>query len=235
MAASARRRAALKPVPAVEVDYWRQLDIFSPEKFTTPVTVIGAGATGSWITLLLAKMGVRDITVYDFDVVENHNIPNQIFGLADVGRLKVEALADAVKAATGISIKPIAKRFTNQPLTGIVFVLTDTMASRKQMWEESIRAKRAVTLLIETRLGAEGGYVFAIRPTLPKQIMAYEQRMFSDEEAEESPCTRRAIAPTVATIAGIAVYTLVSFATDQPYVNETMISLSPPFAQTKKF
>ena len=75
-----------------EVDYWRQLDIFSPKNFTTSITIIGAGATGSYIAWLLAKMGCRDITVYDADKIENHNLPNQIYGIKDIGKKKVLAI-----------------------------------------------------------------------------------------------------------------------------------------------
>ena len=58
--------------------YWRQTDIVDADRLAElPVTVIGAGATGSFITLALAKMGVRHITVYDDDTVEEHNLPNQ--------------------------------------------------------------------------------------------------------------------------------------------------------------
>ena len=120
------------------VDYWRQLDVFSPTKFKKNVTVIGAGATGSYCVWLLAKMGCRRITVYDFDEIENYNIPNQMYGVSDVGKKKVDALAERIKESAGIVIKPIPKRFEKESLNGIVFVLTDTMESRKKIWEQSI-------------------------------------------------------------------------------------------------
>lgn len=218
-----------------EVDYWRQLDIFSPSKFKKSITVIGAGATGSYIVWLLAKMGCQDITVYDFDKVENHNLPNQIFGLDDIGEKKVEALAKAVNAGTDIKIKTVQKKFSKGSLKGIVFVLTDTMESRKIIWESSIRYQLKVDLLIETRMEAEGGRVYAIKPAAPKQIAAYERTLYSDAEAEESPCTRRAIAPTVATLAGIAVFTMINFANNKSFANEVIVSLSPIVILNKNF
>lgn len=210
-----------------EIDYWRQLDIFAPSKFKKPIIVIGAGATGSYIVWLLAKMGCQDITVYDFDKVENHNLPNQVFGLEDVGKKKVDALAKAIETNTGIKIKTIPKKFTKGSLKGIVFVLTDTMKSRKTIWASSIRYQLKVDLMIETRMEAEGGRVYAVKPAMPKQIAAYEKTLYSDAEAEESPCTRRAIVPTVATLAGIAVFTMISFANNKSFANEVIVSLSP--------
>lgn len=218
-----------------EVDYWRQLGIFAPGKFNKPITVIGAGATGSYIVWLLAKMGCRDITVYDHDKVENHNLPNQVFGLEDIGKKKVIALAAAVEAGTGVKIKPIPKKFSKGQLAGIVYVLTDTMASRKAIWESSIRYQLSVDLMIETRMGAEGGMIYAVKPCLPDHIAAYEQTLYTDAEAEKSPCTSRAIAPTVATLAGMATFTMISFVAGKPFANEAIVSLSPLMILSKNY
>ncbi len=227
--------AAAKNKPTSEPDYWRQLDIFAPSNFKKPITVIGVGATGSYIVWLLAKMGCKDITVYDFDEVENHNLPNQVFGLADVGKKKVDALAKAVEAGTGIKIKAVSKKFTKGSMKGIVFVLTDTMESRKTIWESSVRYQLKVDLMIETRMEAEGGRIYAIKPAMPNQIAAYEKTLYSDAEAEESPCTRRAIAPTVATLAGMAVFTMINFANNKKFANEAIVSLSPLIVLSKNY
>ena len=216
-------------------DFWRQLDIFSPTKFKTPITIIGAGATGSYITMLLAKMGCQDITVYDDDVVETHNLPNQVFRLKDVGSKKVDALAEMVLDATGVKINPVPEKFTEGPLKGIVFVLTDTMKSRKQIWDKSISWQLGVELLIETRMEAEGGRIYVIKPTIPSQVEAYEKTLYSDEESAESACTRRAIAPTVDTIAGMAVFSMLNHVNNKPYPSEVIISLSPMLILSKKF
>jgi len=218
-----------------EPDYWRQLDIFSPSKFKTPITIIGAGATGSYITMLLAKMGCKDITVYDDDEVETHNLPNQIFRIKDVGAKKVLALAEMVLEATGTEIKAIPKKFTGGPLKGIVFALTDTMKSRKQIWDKSVKYQLSVDLLLETRMEAEGGRIYAVKPSIPAQVEAYEKTLYTDKEAVESVCTRRAIAPTVETIAGMAVFDMINFVNNKPFPNETILSLSPLLTLSKKF
>jgi hypothetical protein len=218
-----------------EPDYWRQLDIFAPSNFKKSITVIGAGATGSYIVWLLAKMGCKDITVYDFDMVEDHNLPNQVFGLADVGKKKVDALAKAVEAGTGIKIKAVSKKFLKGSLKGIVFVLTDTMESRKTIWESSVRYQLKVDLMIETRMEAEGGRIYAIKPAMPQHVAAYEKTLYTDAEAEESPCTRRAIAPTVATLAGMAVFTMINFANSKKFANEAIVSLSPLIVLSKNY
>ena len=59
--------------------FLRQLDIADPSKFKDkPVTVIGAGGIGAATAVALAKTGFENITVYDFDTLEEHNIPSQL-------------------------------------------------------------------------------------------------------------------------------------------------------------
>ena len=86
----------------MRIDYWRQLDIFDPMKFNAPVVIIGAGALGGWVANVLTKSGVRDLTVYDFDKVEEHNLPNQPYGIVDIGKLKVIALQELVFRNCGL-------------------------------------------------------------------------------------------------------------------------------------
>src|SRR5690554_7355564 len=62
--------------------------------------------------LQLAKLGITNITVWDFDVVEEHNVPNQLFGLNDIGKPKVEALKQIVAEHTGTEINIKNEKFT---------------------------------------------------------------------------------------------------------------------------
>lgn len=61
----------------------------------TTVHIIGCGATGSHLALLLAKTGLV-LHVYDYDEVEEHNIGNQIFTKQYVGLNKATAVAHLV-------------------------------------------------------------------------------------------------------------------------------------------
>lgn len=186
-------------------DYWRQLDVFNPTNFKTPVHIIGVGATGSWIALVLAKMGVQNITAWDFDCVEVHNLPNQIYGLEEVGLLKVEALKKILYRDCGVEITAKAERVDgSQKLSGIVYICVDTMSARREIWEKSLKLNIGISLVVETRLGAELGLIYTIRPLNPRDIKGYENTLYSDEEAEESPCTYRAISTVVSSIAGLA-------------------------------
>ena len=213
----------------VTVDYWRQLDIFSPEEFgDKEVHVVGVGATGSYIALLLAKMGVSNLHVWDFDIVESHNLPNQIFRLKDVGRAKVDALAEIIEEATGIKITVHNEAVLGgTALKGIVFLLVDSMNVRKDIWNGSLKFKLPVELMVETRMAIDNGRIYAIRPSRPADIKLWEGTLYSDEEAEESPCTSRSIGPTVAYIAGIAVWKLIKFFNGEEFQRELILSARP--------
>ncbi len=224
------------------VDYWRQLDVFSPEKFgDKPVHFIGGGATGSFASfitadffmpLLAAKMGVPKIHVWDYDTVEDHNVPNQIMGPGDVNEKspvpKVDALREHILRLTGIEIVAHNKRVTGgTELSGIVFLLVDSMDVRKEIWDGAIKMNPNVDLMVETRMAIDGGYIYTIKPTDLDDVRFWEAAWYPDSEAEESPCTSRAISPTVAMIAAHAVWKLIKFANGLEYQRELLISAQP--------
>lgn len=61
------------------------------------VLIVGLGAVGSWVACTLAQSGVKSFIVLDPDTVDVSNLHRQ-FGYTekDIGRLKVDALADAL-------------------------------------------------------------------------------------------------------------------------------------------
>ena len=123
----------------------------------------------------LAKLGIKNIHVWDFDTVEAHNVANQAFGLEHVGMKKVSALFEIVKAQTGIEIQTHDEKVDGtQKLGAYVFVLTDTMASRKEIWSKGLKLKLQVSLLVETRMGVDQGRVYVLDPKKPSNIKGYE-------------------------------------------------------------
>ena len=73
------------------------------------VAVVGASGTGSPVVEMLARLGVGEIVLVDPDLVEERNL-NRILNATrdDVGRPKVEVLADAVRRmGLGTRVVPI--------------------------------------------------------------------------------------------------------------------------------
>jgi molybdopterin/thiamine biosynthesis adenylyltransferase len=60
------------------------------------VAILGVGSGGSFIALELAKAGVGRFTLIDHDRVEVGNVSRHACGLRDVGRLKVNAIAEMI-------------------------------------------------------------------------------------------------------------------------------------------
>lgn len=117
-------------------------DVFNPCSVKDRIHIIGCGAGGSTIAELFARYGLTKITLYDFDRVESHNIANQMFRDADIGRLKTEALKDII-----CEINPDAEsdiRLENegwhgQRLSGYVFLCVDTIELRREIVEANRR------------------------------------------------------------------------------------------------
>ena len=63
------------------------------------VTIIGIGGVGSWIAEALARSAVQNIILIDLDDICVTNTNRQIHAIdANVGRLKVEAMADRIRS-----------------------------------------------------------------------------------------------------------------------------------------
>lgn len=195
------------------VDPLRHLSVFKPAAFgARRVDVIGCGATGSRVAYDLACLGVENVHVWDFDRIEEHNLANQpYYGLEDVGQLKVDVLANYAKKQTGIVVQTHAEKVDgSQPLGEVVFLLTDTMASRKEIWEKGLKFKLQTRLLVETRMGSDNGRIYALNPNLLDHIRAWEEAWYPDEEAEVSACGASiSVGPTAEIIAGLAVWQMV--------------------------
>jgi hypothetical protein len=197
-----------------DLDTNRHLSVFDPYAFgNRRVDIIGCGATGSRAALSIAKLGVKNIHCWDFDVVEGHNIANQAFGLDDVGKQKVVALQEMILRQTGTKIEAHDCAYEGQEALGqIVFLLTDTMKSRKDIWESRIRYQPGVKLMIETRMGADQARIYAIDPVDREQVLYWEENWYGDDKAEVSACgTRISVGPTAEALSSFAVWSLIQW------------------------
>ena len=83
--------------------YSKQDKLFKPDEFQPKIFVYGIGSLGSHVVMGLAKVGFKDITVYDFDTVEPSNVPAQFYDITSFGK-KTDELKRLVKQMTGIDI-----------------------------------------------------------------------------------------------------------------------------------
>jgi molybdopterin/thiamine biosynthesis adenylyltransferase len=211
----------------IDINYNRQLDIFDNRTFNHPVHVIGGGATGSWLVMMLAKLGVKDVHVWDFDIVENHNIPNQAFSISDIGLTKVNANIDNARIFGTMEYTAHNEKVTGDTLLeGIVFVLTDTMSSRSEIFKQALKLKPNVKLVIETRMGLDMCRIYNINPMDLNQIKKYEATLYGDEEAEVSACgTSKSVVTSAMTTASIACRQLLNWNNGIAVQNEILYDM----------
>jgi molybdopterin/thiamine biosynthesis adenylyltransferase len=186
----------------------RHEPVFPAGKFNPrQIDVVGAGALGSRIAMSLAKLGIENIHVWDFDTVAEHNIPNQLFGNKDVGALKTDALDQLIVSATGTSVSKHGKCEGDESFGSIVFMCVDSMTVRKDLWTKAIKYQPHVDLLIESRMGADSGRVYAIKPQDSVSVRLYEETLYEDKEAEVSACgSTISVGPTAEIVSGLAVW-----------------------------
>jgi hypothetical protein len=139
----------------------------------------------------------------------------------------VLALAEIVKDAMGITIKPIAEKFEQQQIyPSIVISGVDSMAARAAIWKQ-IRMKPIIPLYIDGRMGAKTFTIVAIKPTRPKFIKWYESEMlFTDAQALELPCTARSICYTTNTIAGMIANLVAEFVSGNEVPKQTIFDFA---------
>lgn len=196
------------------MDLSRHIEIFSPDNVKYPIHIIGVGATGSFVAMMLARMGCPVLNIYDFDDVEAHNIPNQYYDNGDLGKLKVDALEEKLKLINpnivinkfAVPVVPVEddEHKGIDKMSGYVFMLVDSMKVRKELWE-AIKKNKEIVHCWESRLGSDQARVYSLDMS-EKDFSKYEQDFYDDEEAEVSACgTSITVLPVVLQTASLMV------------------------------
>lgn len=188
-------------------------------KEETNVIVGGAGGIGSWLTLMLSRAGFYPV-VYDFDILEGHNLAGQLYTKSDAEAmvLKVDALKGLCKQFADTDITVMNEKYTKDSMSHhYVFSAFDNMQARKDMfeaWKEYVKewedfrniaeaedvANMSLEepIFIDGRLTAEQMQIFCVTPDL---IAEYEKHLFDDSEVEDAPCTMKQTSHSAAMIA----------------------------------
>lgn len=198
----------------------RQLDILPIDKLGKEITVIGAGAIGSFTVLALTKMGFQNIKVYDFDSVSVENMNCQWYRFKDIGTPKVEALKDLIREFTRVEITAFNEKWENQPLSGIVISAVDSMEVRKKIWEH-VKNNYKVPWIIDPRMASEYALSYVMDPNDSKDQVSYEKTLYTDAQGVQEPCTRKATIYSSTLIAGHVVKQVKDLLTQGPYSRVT--------------
>jgi molybdopterin/thiamine biosynthesis adenylyltransferase len=211
------------------VNYSRQAGIFTPP--LKPIHIVGCGATGSHVALELAKAGCS-LVLWDFDIIESHNLPNQMFLPSQIGMNKAEALKEVVEMFNPlISVEVHAHACESSDLRevdGFIFLLVDSFKARHQLAKGLLFSKRN-NWVIETRMGVRELSCICFQPKNPIHWKQWVASLGLDEstQREASACgTPITIGATAGIAARIAVWKFFDLLDSMGVAGKTDITLS---------
>lgn len=176
------------------IDFTRQRDWFDPSTAKVNLSVIGGGGVGSLFSVMAGKLGINKITLYDHDLVEAHNIPNQFFSLDGIGLTKVDSLASSIENFTVSEVEPRREKVDESTrLSGLVVSGVDSMSARADIAKAVHASRFTVQRYWDARIGGEKLIIFSVDPKNPSEWAAYEKSLYSDDDAASDPCTRRSV------------------------------------------
>ena len=182
--------------------YIRQASLVDKDVFNNSITIIGAGAVGSFTALALTKMGFSNITVYDNDKVEIHNIPNQFYPTGSIGSFKVDALKHMINSFHGVDITAIPDKWiTNDIDTDIVISAVDNMHTRNRLFRALNKNNNCTNLFVDARMGGNQLEVYTCNLNNNKDKQLYKSVLWSEDETSPIVCTEKAVIYNVLTIA----------------------------------
>ncbi len=176
-----------------QLDLERQSGLIPTDRVNNmKVIIIGGGAIGSHVAKQLSQIGIRTMKVYDFDSIEAHNLPNQGFGLPDLGKNKAIALKERLGADFGVNVEAVPEKVTSTtPMdTEVVISAVDSMAARKDIWA-AVKGSTDVSLFIDARMGAMYAEVYSVDMLKEESIAGYDVSLFDDSEGYQAPCTEK--------------------------------------------
>ena len=163
------------------------------------VMIVGLGSFGSQIAIELAKAGVGNFALMDFDRVELHNLSRHTATVRDLGRLKTNVIEDAI-----LGKNPYAKvekypvninedlplLYEQVEKADLVICATDNNTSRFNL-SKALVEKGKVGIFGRAITRAEGGDVFRYRPGGPCYCCLVGEGDLQEEEITDVASARR--------------------------------------------
>lgn len=223
-----------------QVSFLRHGAFFGPEDANDKTfCLIGTGATGSWAALMAAKMGWHNFQIWDSDIVETHNLPNQAFNACHVGQKKVDALERVLLDFNpAIQITKFDHFFDARnvehvaELSDYVFIAVDSLDCRKEIYS-CLRSHPLVDVIFETRMGFTHAELNITESSDVIKIDQIISLLKTDEEVVEAACNERIITSLVSIVSSTLVHNLCYIASSDRTGNKfttygkTLFNLSP--------
>ena len=185
------------------MDLSKSYDFFQPEKDDAKIHIVGCGSVGSTIAENLARCGVKNMVLWDFDTVEAHNIVNQMFRQQDVGKSKVEALRDILcdinpEIVDTVELKPDG--WQGKLMSGYIFLCVDNIELRRQIVEKHMDSPYVKAVFdFRTLLESAQHYAADWSDYKMKQDLLKSMQFSHEEAAAETPVSACGVTLGVAT------------------------------------
>jgi len=147
-------------------------------------------------------MGVPNIQLCDFDIVEDVNLAPQGYLESDLGKPKVEATAEHMaKLNSDVNIIVTNERWTPDLDVGhVVFCCVDDIEVRGMIYNS---VKDKVIVFVDGRMAKETLRVITASDKASKEY--YTKTLFTKQEAYQGACTARSTIYTSGVIAGMMI------------------------------
>lgn len=165
------------------------------------VIIAGMGGIGSNLAFQVARMNPEAMFLYDNDNVETVNMSGQLFSRNDIGRTKVDAVAEKISSFTTTQhVYALNERYTSVSERGDIMMCGfDNMAARRvffDAWlgyiEPKSKEEKKHCLFLDGRLSIDTLQIFCITGNDIYNIKRYaEKHLFSDSEADETVCSMK--------------------------------------------
>ncbi len=207
----------------VEDRFVRQRDLVPREKLRTlSASVIGVGAIGRQVALQLATLGVGQLQLVDFDVVELSNVTTQGYASGYIGRSKVEVTADDIRRLDpNLEVVFIADRYRPRlEVTDVLFCCVDSISVRSVIWRSSGSNSQ---FWADGRMRGESLRVLTAVDDVTRE--QYSQSLFEPAQAQTGDCTNGGTYYAATIAAGLMVTQLVRWLRGEPVVGDQMVNL----------
>lgn len=192
---------------------------------TKKVILAGVGGIGSYVGLLLSRLQIQRIEIYDPDIVESVNISGQLYPINSIGDSKTSALIRLMREFSGYyNYNAHTRRFDEHSNAGPIMICGfDNMQARKiffDKWHTYVNSlsteDRKNCLYIDGRLAAEEFQILSIQGDDERAIDEYKNKwLFSDDEAEATICSYKQTTFMANMIASMMVNVFVNFVANQ--------------------
>ncbi len=192
----------------------KHLEFIEPTAYAKPIHIIGVGAVGSRVAEILTRLGFNNLVVYDFDIVEDTNITNQLYTYKDLGQVKTDALENHLKDINpNINLKKEGL-YEKQKLEGTVFLCVDSIETRKRIVKQNIKSLD-IDLMIDMRMRLTDAQMYAADWKDNKHVNIFLNSMTfkdADDLTPLSVCgTTLNVAPTVLTLISYGIMNFIRY------------------------